>query len=115
MPGFIYKIDDAAAFEKARREGLYPGAPIDLRDGFIHLSTALQLPETLRLHFRGRKDLLLIALRSTDLGEGLKWEKSRGGDLFPHFYGRFDFRAVAWTAPIEVDTEGNCALPERLG
>jgi uncharacterized protein (DUF952 family) len=115
MPDFVYKVDDAAAFEQAERDGVYTGAPIDLRDGFIHLSTALQLAETIRLHFRGRKGLLLIALKTADLGDGLKWEKSRGGELFPHFYGRFDFRAVAWTLPIEVDADGNCALPEGLG
>jgi uncharacterized protein (DUF952 family) len=115
MPDFVYKVDDAAAFEQAQRKGAYAGAPLDLKDGFIHLSSAVQLPETIRLHFRGRKALLLIALKTADLGDGLKWEKSRGGDLFPHFYGRFDFRAVAWTSPIEVDAEGNCALPDRLG
>jgi len=115
MPDYVYKVEDAAAFERAEREGAYAGAAIDRRDGFIHLSTAVQLPETLRLHFRGQGALLLIALRTADLGPGLKWEKSRGGDLFPHLYGRFDFHAVAWTAPIDVDADGNCVLPERLG
>jgi uncharacterized protein (DUF952 family) len=115
MPDYVYKVEGAAVFERAVREGAYTGAAIDQKDGFIHLSTAVQLPETLRLHFRGQGALLLIALRTADLGPGLKWEKSRGGDLFPHLYGRFDFHAVAWTAPIDVDADGNCVLPERLG
>jgi uncharacterized protein (DUF952 family) len=115
MANLVYKIEDADAFEKAQGEGVYVGAPVDLRDGFIHLSTAAQLPETLSLHFRSRGNLLLIALRVADLGPSLKWEPSRGGDLFPHLYGRFDFHAIAWTAPIEVDAEGRCTLPERLG
>ena len=115
MPDFVYKVADGKSFEAARQRGVYAGAPIDLADGFIHLSTAEQLAETLRLHFKGQGGLLLAAVDTSKLGEGLHWEPSRGGALFPHFYGKLEMSAVAWTEAIAVDEEGNCTLPARLG
>jgi uncharacterized protein (DUF952 family) len=112
---YIYKIAQADEFAEAQRDGVYAGAPIDLQDGFIHFSTAEQLPGTLKLHFPGRDDLVLAAVRPADLGEGLRWEPSRGGALFPHLYGNLEMRAVAWVEPIVVDGEGNCRLPDRIG
>jgi len=114
-PEFIYKVADAQEFTEAQQDGIYAGAPVDLEDGFIHFSTAAQLPETLRRHFAGQQDLTLAAVRAADLGHALRWEPSRGGDLFPHLYGNLEMGAVAWTAPIRVDDDGNCKLPDRLG
>jgi len=115
IPAHIYKVADAAEFAEAQAEGIYAGAPIDLKDGFIHFSTALQVAETIRLHFKGRKDLVLAAVRTGDLGKALKWEPSRGGELFPHLYGNLEMKAVEWTEGIDVDENGNCKLPDRLG
>jgi uncharacterized protein (DUF952 family) len=114
-PSTVYKIADAAEFAAAQRAGSYSGAAIDIADGFVHFSTALQLAETLRLHFRGRSGLVLAAVRAADLGAALRWEPSRGGELFPHLYGPLPMSAVAWNEGIDVDDDGNCALPDRLG
>jgi len=114
-PALIYKVANADEFGEARDEGIYAGAPIDLKDGFIHFSTADQLRETLRLHFKGRDDLVLAAVRSADLGDALRWEPSRGGELFPHLYGNLEMSAVYWDEPINVDQDGTCRLPARLG
>jgi uncharacterized protein (DUF952 family) len=115
MPKLIYKIADAAEFAEAQDEGIYAGAAIDLQDGFIHFSTAMQVADTVRLHFRGRKGLVLAAVRAADLGQGLRWEASRDGQLFPHLYGNLEMSAVDWLAGIDVDEDGNCELPDRLG
>ncbi len=80
----LVRKDDWAA---ACRSGIYPGSADDQRDGFIHFSAAHQLAGTAAKHFRGQDDLLLVSFRARDLAAGLKWERSRGGDLFPHFYG----------------------------
>jgi uncharacterized protein (DUF952 family) len=64
----------------------FDGAPVDLADGFIHFSTAVQLRETAAKHFAGQRDLLLVTIDSERFGDALKWEPSRGGDLFPHLY-----------------------------
>jgi uncharacterized protein (DUF952 family) len=82
----VYKILSEPEWRMAVAAGVFAGSAADLRDGFIHLSTARQLPGTAAKHFAGQTDLLLIAFREGDLA-GLRWEPSRGGDLFPHVYG----------------------------
>ena len=83
----IYKIVPRASWDEALTSGVFTGSPVDVADGFIHFSTAAQLRETAAKHFHGVKDLLLVAADGDRLGEALKWEPSRGGDLFPHLYG----------------------------
>jgi uncharacterized protein (DUF952 family) len=89
-PRLVYKVCSAHEWREAVATGTYRGSAVDLRDGFIHLSTGAQLAETLRLHFAGQEDLVLVELDPTDLGEALRWEPSasRRGELFPHLYGR---------------------------
>jgi uncharacterized protein (DUF952 family) len=114
-PQFVYKVADALEFAEAQAEGIYAGAAIDVTDGFIHFSTAMQLAETIRLHFKGRRGLVLAAIRTAPLGSALRWEASRGGALFPHLYGNLEMSTIAWSEPIDVDEDGNCQLPDRLG
>jgi uncharacterized protein (DUF952 family) len=83
----LYKILSAALWDQALADGYLSGSADDLRDGFIHLSSASQIAGTLTKHFAGQRDLLLIAFDSVDLAPGLKWEQSRGGEDFPHYYG----------------------------
>lgn len=112
IPEFIYKIATASAYAPARLSGQFDGMPIDARDGYMHFSTAFQLAETLRLHFAGQSDLVLLAVRTDDLGERLVWEPSRGGELFPHLYGGpLALASVVWEAPISVAADGSCTLP----
>ncbi len=114
-PEFIYKIATAQAYAPARHAGHFAGMPIDAADGYMHFSTAAQLAETLRLHFRGQSGLVLLAIHTADLGDSLVWEPSRGGELFPHLYGGpLPLSAVAWEAAIAVDADGNCPLPEAV-
>ncbi len=111
----VYKIATEAAFAPARGSTSFSGMPIDAADGYMHFSTAAQLGETLRLHFAGQDDLVLLAVRSADLGDRLVWEPSRGGALFPHLYGGpLPLSAVAWEAPLSVAADGSCALPEAV-
>lgn len=114
-PEFVYKIATEPAFAPVRHEGSFAGMPIDTKDGYIHFSTAAQLAETLRLHFAGQADLVLLAVRTADLGANLVWEPSRGGQLFPHLYGGpLALAAIAWEAPLSVAADGSCSLPERV-
>lgn len=82
----VYKILTRRAWEEAQAAGAYIGSPLDVKDGFIHLSTAAQAAETARLHFCGQADLIVVGFDADALGEGLRWETSRGGALFPHLY-----------------------------
>jgi uncharacterized protein (DUF952 family) len=111
-PEFMYKIATASAFAPARLSGQFNGMPIDAQDGYMHFSTAFQLAETLRLHFAGQSDLVLLAVRTDDLGADVVWEPSRGGELFPHYYGGpLALASIVWEAPISVAADGSCTLP----
>ena len=83
----IYKILRRDAWRTAEAAGTFTGAAIDLRDGYIHFSTASQARDTARLHFQGQADLVVLEVDATPLGAALVWEPSRGGALFPHLYG----------------------------
>lgn len=114
-PEFVYKIATEAAFAPSRRAATFAGMPIDAADGYMHFSSADQLAETLRLHFAGQDQLVLLAVRTADLGAGLVWEASRGGALFPHLYGGpLATQAIAWEAPLSVAADGACTLPEAV-
>jgi uncharacterized protein (DUF952 family) len=114
-PEFVYKIATEAAYAPARGTASFAGMPIDAADGYIHFSTAGQLSETLRLHFKGKDGLVLLAVRTADLGADLLWEPSRGGALFPHLYGGpLSTSAIAWEAPLSVAADGSSSLPEAV-
>jgi len=90
----IYKILPRRDWEAARAAGTYGGSPVDEADGYIHFSGPDQCQETARRHFAGQPDLVVLEVEADDLGEALKWEPSRGGELFPHLYGALDCRLV---------------------
>ncbi len=111
-PEFIYKIASPDAYRVFSTTGVFPGMPVDTEDGYIHFSTAAQLAETLRLHFAGQGDVVLFSVRTDALGSALRWEPSRGGQLFPHLYGELPVSAVGQQASIAVAADGAVALPE---
>jgi uncharacterized protein (DUF952 family) len=108
----VYKILAADAWAAAQRAGRFEGAGIDLADGYIHLSTAAQAPETARLHFAGQADLMLLRIDADALGAALKWEPSRGGQLFPHLYGSLACALVEAATPIPLGADGVPQLGE---
>lgn len=93
-PATAYKILTAGQWAHFRRHGVFHGAPVDLDDGYIHLSAADQLQGTLDKHFAGQSDLVIAEVDLAALGEAVKWEVSRGGALFPHIYGPLPMEAV---------------------
>jgi uncharacterized protein (DUF952 family) len=91
--------------------GSFEGTPIDKADGFIHLSTASQLTETVDRHFSGQKDLVIAAVDLVSLGDGVRWEPSRNGQLFPHVYGHLMPRSVIAWCPLERQPDCKVRLP----
>jgi uncharacterized protein (DUF952 family) len=114
MTDIIYKICERPVWEEAQQRGMFTGAGADLRDGFIHFSTASQVRETAAKHFAGMTDLVLIAIDAHALAGALKWEASRGGDLFPHLYAPLQLDAVLWTRPLPLDKHGRHVFPELV-
>ena len=114
MPTTIYKICEQVLWREAEQVGTFGGAPVDARDGFIHFSTAAQVRETAARHFEGADGLLLVAVTADALAGALKWEVSRGGDLFPHLYGPLPLAAVLWAKPLPLGADGRHIFPELL-
>ena len=83
----VYKVCSKDEWDQAIINQFYSGSDVDNNDGFIHLSTKKQLHETVTKHFRGKKNLIIICVRTKKIQDKLKWEVSRNGDLFPHYYG----------------------------
>ncbi len=111
MKTIIYKICPADEWEQAIAAKSYQGSYDDVRDGFIHFSCADQLADTLAKHFAGQTNLVLISLRADNLGEKLKWEASRGGQLFPHLYEALDPSLALKTQAIQLGDNGHI-LPD---
>lgn len=105
-----YKILTAEQHAQFLRDGTFAGAPVDLADGYIHLSTAGQVQGTLDKHFAGRADLHIAAVDLAALGDAVKWEISRGGALFPHLYAVLPLSAVIAHGPVETDAAGKLQL-----
>ncbi len=102
----VYKILPRAEWIAAQDARSFDGSALDLRAGYIHLSTAGPGAGNARLHFPGREGLVLLKLAAAPLGERLKWEPSRGGQLFPHLYGALDPQHVVSAQPLELNADG---------
>ena len=110
----IYKICKSAMLQEARGRGRFDGSADDARDGFIHLSARHQVAGTLAKYFAGQRDLVLLAVDPDRLGAGLRWEKSRGGELFPHLYGPLDLDHVIRIEALMLQEDGTHRLPEGV-
>ncbi|MCV6601317.1 MAG: DUF952 domain-containing protein [Cohaesibacter sp.] len=113
----IYKICPQALWDAAQQSGQFEGAPVDLEDGYIHFSTASQVVETAGKHFKNQSDLLLLCVSIQKIQEGphsLKWEASRGGDLFPHLYGPMALSAVVKCDPLPLGADGTHTFPDSF-
>ncbi|SFG32765.1 Uncharacterized conserved protein, DUF952 family [Novosphingobium sp. CF614] len=110
-----YKILTGPQLEELVAAGIFAGAPVDIADGYIHMSTAGQAQETLEKHFAGQADLHIAAVDLAALGDAVKWEVSRGGALFPHIYAPLPLSAVVAHGPVETDADGALRLPDQRG
>ena len=108
----IYKILPEAMWRDAQRAGLFHGSEVDLRDGYIHFSTAGQAVETAAKHFAGQRDLVLLEIEADALGDTLKWEPSRGGALFPHLYAPLEMKDVRRADPLPLGLDGRHVFPK---
>jgi uncharacterized protein (DUF952 family) len=107
----IFKILRADEWRDFELKGVFKGAPVDVADGYIHLSAAAQVAETARKHFAGVDGLTLVAVDPAAAGAALRWEPSRGGALFPHLYGELRMAHVLWTAPLPLGPDGVHGFP----
>ncbi len=111
-PAVAYKVLTAGQMAGLLADHGFAGAPVDLADGYIHLSTADQLAGTLDKHFAGLDGLHIAAVDLAALGDLVRWEVSRGGALFPHIYARLPLSAVLAHGPLRRAADGTVLLPE---
>ena len=98
MPAaLIYKVLRPSEWARAQANGVFSGSSDDLRDGFIHFSTAEQLDATIERHFAGERELVVLEVAAAPLGDTLRWERSSGGAVFPHLYGELPLAHVIRT------------------
>jgi len=111
-PDLVYKVVSREVYNASVAAGRFLGQPIDKADGYIHLSTAAQLRETIRLYFAGLSDQVLFQLATAPFGAAMKWEASRNGQLFPHLYAELPMSALGKVADIDIAADGSVDLPD---
>ncbi|WP_326915127.1 DUF952 domain-containing protein [Sphingopyxis chilensis] len=89
-----FKVLTQQQWADFERERVFRGAPVDIADGYIHLSTAEQLEATIAKYFAGESCLMIVEVDLNLLGDAIRWEPARGGDLFPHIYAELPIHAV---------------------
>lgn len=110
-PELSYKVLTRHEMESFERNGVFEGSDVDRRDGFIHLSTCEQLTETVNKHFAGQDELWTVAVDMSAHGDKVRWEASRGGQLFPHLYEPMRLEAVTAYSPLQRNEDGSVRLP----
>lgn len=111
LPRLVYRLCHRDDWRAAERAGAFTGGADDVRDGFIHLSSADQVEDSARRHYAGVRPLMLLAVDGARVSGDLRWEPSRGGALFPHLYGTIPLEAVLSALPLSEDGEGNPIFP----
>lgn len=111
----IYHMCRADEWRAAQEAGRYAGSSQDRADGFIHFSTASQVVASAAKHRAGQDGLVLLEVDVAMLGTGLRWEVSRGGQLFPHLYGDLPVAAVTRVTALTLGPDGRHVFPWGLG
>ncbi|TWB23850.1 DUF952 domain-containing protein [Nitrospirillum bahiense] len=114
MSDVIFHMCRADEWLAALAAGVYPGSSQDQADGFIHFSTASQVVESAAKHRAGQTGLLILTVDPAPLGEALKYEPSRGGQLFPHLYGGLPVSAVLRADPLPLGGDGRHEFPPHV-
>jgi uncharacterized protein (DUF952 family) len=102
----VFKILTQEQADGLKRTGRFEGSPADLKDGYIHFSTAVQVATTAQKHFQNDHNLWLATIDGTTLGERLVFEPARGGDLFPHLYDHLSLDQVLSLEAVPVGDDG---------
>lgn len=114
LPEIVYKVVGFEEWDKAVLSGQFEGSEIDIKDGFIHFSTAQQTKQTVAKHFAGRKDLLLVAIATKPMARHYKMEVSRGGDLFPHLYAKLPVDNAQWCKKLPLGKDDIHIYPKEF-
>ena len=108
--GLIYHIATTADWEQARRDGCYTTSTRSrtlAEEGFIHASTAAQVPLVANAFYSGERDLVLLVIDTGRVGPGIRYERVPGqASPYPHIYGPLNISAVIEARPFAPDPDG---------
>lgn len=110
---YIYKAltpEQWAAFQTTK---IFTGSPVDVADGYIHLSCASELKATLDKWYAQQTEVALLQVKAEAIEVDLKYEVSRGGVEFPHLYADLAMTAVGQVWVVSPDG-GVYSLPTDL-
>ncbi len=110
----VYKVCSKDEWDQAILNQFYSGSDVDNKDGFIHLSTKKQLNETVTKHFLGKKNLIIISFNIEKIQDNLKWEVSRNGDIFPHYYGDLETKFAEEIFDLHLNSDGIHEFPKNF-
>lgn len=99
---YVYRVLRADEWRQLLAADEFAGNSADKRDGYIHLSAHEQVESTIKRHFEGATDLVVLEIDAAVLGSALRWEVSRDDQLFPHLYGKLRMSAVLRTIDVDV-------------
>ena len=109
----VYKVLSEPDWQVAEQLG-YTQTALDEGDGYVHLSTRQQVAETLSLHYPGYANVRLLEYIAEEMAGPIRWEESRGGQLFPHLYAALRIDAAKRTWILENDADGIPKLPQDI-
>lgn len=110
----VYRIATVAEWRSAQETGSVPQRDIDVKDGYMHLSTKSQALETANIHFAGHDDLLLLEIPIAPIAEFVKFELApKRGEEFPHLYAPLKAADIARVVRL-IDTPDGFKFGECL-
>ena len=105
----LYHITTPEDWAEAEIKKVYQ-PPSLTTDGFIHLSTDKQLLLSANKFYRGKADLLVVAINEKRLEADLRFEPA-DNDSYPHLYGPLNLDAVDEVVNLPVGASGDFEVP----
>ena len=97
---FVYRVMLNNEWDEFKKKKKFFGNKLDIKSGFIHLSTKSQIKNTIEKYYKNEDSVIIFKINVKDIAKNLKWEISRNNQLFPHLYGFINFIDVKKTKLI---------------
>lgn len=110
---YIFKILTSAQWADFQAAKRFKGSPVDLADGYIHMSCQPELKETMDKWYADQAEVFLLEVDSHRVQDDLKYEVSRGGAAFPHLFADLPLSAVGKVWQVAAG-DGRYTLPKDL-
>jgi uncharacterized protein (DUF952 family) len=82
-----FKILTVIEYQNFMKGGEFLGSQLDLRDGYIHMSSTKEQMQRVKDKYYKNEEIYLLEIDLTKL-DNLKFEPISNGDIYPHQYGK---------------------------